>query len=126
MVCRKRVFSFGYVKRALEAKELEYQTLFRLPVEGSMLRREFSPLRDSVETLSRRKTKIVMVSQDVEYLATHPKKIPADAEALKKWDVELVDEAEKEVKQAIVKSTWSKAELKKLDGVKSKLAASSV
>lgn len=80
------------LESALEAKELVLQMLPGLFSENSTIRAMASRLRASLKTLGHERREIVMLTQDVRCLTLRSKKISADAENLRKWNIELADE----------------------------------
>lgn len=110
------------LESALEANEQELQTFSGLSAENAALRTESSMLRDFVEALGRERREAVMLTQNVWDLAAHSKKFRADAEMLRKQNMELAGEAREKVAQFLVKSALLKAVTEELVTVRAKLA----
>lgn len=77
------------LESALEEKGLELLALPGLVAKCSTLRKEVIRLRHSVKTFGRGRREVVMHTQSVGDLAPHFMEIRADAETLRKWEMNL-------------------------------------
>lgn len=112
------------MQSALEAQELELQTLPGLAAENATLRTKASCLRDSVETLGRERKEVVTLTQTVRDLTAHSMKFRPDAELLRKWNMELASYVQNKLAHVTVESARLKAVAEEWASVKPKLTAS--